>query len=88
MTYSLKWIINFSYLDDEWKEETGNWSEGCLKMMHMNGNISLLGETIESKTAWMFDADSLDLLVSDLLVVSIFPNTNVKKKQCDHITLV
>ena len=80
MTYSLKWIVNFSYLDEEWTEQTGNWSEGCIYLIHENGNISLMGETIESKTAWIFDADSLDLLICDLLVVSIFPNTNLKKK--------
>ena len=80
LTYSLQWMITFSYLDDEWKEEFGNWNDGCIKMTHKHGNINLMGETIESKTAWIFDVDSLDLLVSDLLILSIFPNTKLKKK--------
>ena len=77
-SYSLKWMITFSYLNEEWEEESGCWGDGCIKMVHKNGNISLMGETVDSKSAWVFDVESLDLLVDDLLVVSILPNTHIK----------
>jgi len=81
LTYSLRWLITFSYLNEEWEEYYGNWNDHCIKLSHKNSNICLVGETIGSKTAWMFDIDSLDILACDLLIISILPNIKLKKNE-------